>query len=251
MQKGIKNEYRFVYYFNNKKIKQLSKEAQQLLYTIYDGDNLTDDTSIECWRSKYNEKADIKIRINNIIHGISIKTGKQCSMHQENKYSFYKFLSKIGVPNPIITNFNNFMLGIINNEKVKGNIYIQKYSQEINQIIDIFNKYYIKTNLIIRFIFQGSENQLYDCDAIIYGTPNNFLWASKDEILSYLINTPTKLTGCINISNLNIKCYNRNLKNDISNMTKENDIQVKWYTLEEDLTEITENRKNFEKLNNH
>ena len=153
--------------------------------------------------------------------------------------------------NGINNNFNNFMLGIINNEKVKGNIYIQKYSQEINQIIDIFNKYYIKTNLIIRFIFQGSENQLYDCDAIIYGTPNNFLWASKDEILSYLINTPTKLTGCINISNLNIKCYNRNLKNDISNMTKENDIQVKWYTLEEDLTEISENRKNFEKLNNH
>ena len=240
MQKGIKNEYAFARYLDNKKIKDLNHQSQELIFSLFG--ILDENQNIECWRSKYFEKADIKIKINGIIKGISIKTGEQCSMHQENKETFYKFLIKIGIPDNIINKFDNFMIGIINNTKVSSKEYMSIKYQDIEEIITAFNKYYIKTNLIIRFLFQGNDNQKYDCDAIIHGEPSNFIWATKDEILSYLINTPSKLVGCIYVSNLNIKCYNRNLSNNKTYTRFQNDIQVKWYTLIEDIKTISKIR---------
>ncbi len=243
MQKGIKNEYAFANYFDNHKIKDLNEQSQDLIFNLY-GIIFDKNQKIECWRSKYFEKADIKIRINGIIKGISIKTGKQCSMHQENKQTFYKFLSKIGISNNIIIKFDNFMKGKINNQKVTGKEYMKIYNEDIKEIIKAFNEYYSKTNMIIRFLFQGNDFQKYGCDAIIYGNPNDFIWATKDEILFYLINNPSKLTGCLYVSNLNIKNYDRNLNNNQIRIKNQDDIQVKWYTLYEDLLTISENRKN-------
>ena len=248
MQKGIKNEYAFANYFDNKKIKDLNFQSQELILTLY-GKDIDKNQKIECWRSKYIEKADIKIRIKGIIKGISIKTGHQCSMHQENKATFYQFLTKIGVSDDIIYKFDNFMTGRSNNTRLNGRDYMNSHSKDINEIIEAFNQYYVKTNLIIRFLFLGNDDQKYGCDAIIYGYPHNFLWATKDEILFYLANNPSKLVGCIYVSQLNIKCYDRNLKNNISRIKNQDDIQVKWYTLIEDIEKITTKRQVL--LNSH
>ena len=88
MQKGFQNEIDFKNFIDHKQIKNLPDNMQQLLGTLFK--DVKEDSLVYCWKSKYLEKADIKIRINGIIKGISIKTGKQCSIHQEhkNKLSF-------------------------------------------------------------------------------------------------------------------------------------------------------------------
>ena len=94
MQFGIKNEKDFAYYFNNKKICNLPINGQELIYKIFN--EVDSESYIESWISKYFEKADIKIKINGIVKGISIKTGQNCSMHQESIKTFDKFLLSIG-----------------------------------------------------------------------------------------------------------------------------------------------------------
>lgn len=241
MQKGIINEKNFAELLDNKKVSELSSELRKMIFAIFK--NIELDNRIDCWQSEYYEKADIKVKINNEIKGISIKTGIYCSMHQESIESLYPFFRKIGIEEEIIEKLNSFIAGYVNGKRVDSITYILHHQKDINQIKEALNRYYIKINLILRFIFQGTEKQKYDCDAIIYGTPENFLWATKDEILEYLINYNDHKDYMINFSALNIKCYDRNLRNNIAKRDKQNDIQIKWYTLKNDLLKITKNRK--------
>ncbi len=155
MQKGFRNEIDFVISLNNKKYGDLSIEFKSLLSKLFK--NLNTDTNIICWQSKYSEKADIKIKINNEIKGVSIKCGANCSFHQESVQKFSNYLIKIGVENNIIKNFNDFIKGYVKGNKVDAKTYINNNKEEIAEIIDSFNKLYVKINLILRFIFQGTE----------------------------------------------------------------------------------------------
>jgi len=241
MQKGIINEKNFAKALDHKKIKEVSPELRKMICAIFGYVNPND--KIDCWQSKYYEKADIKIKINNEIKGVSIKTGIYCSMHQESKDSLYPFLRKIGVEENIIKKLNDFILGYVNGERVDSKTYMFFHNEEIKKIKESLNRYYIKTNLILRFIFQGTEIQKYDCDAILYGTPEKFIWATKDEVLEYLINYSEEKENVINFGALNIKCYDRNLRNNLSRVSKQNEIQIKWYTLENDLINIKKIRE--------
>ncbi|MBE6154679.1 MAG: hypothetical protein E7163_03820 [Firmicutes bacterium] len=230
MQKGIKNEYDFVLFLNNKIVGNLNKDCQDLLYNIFDTIKSTD--RLICWKSKFCEKADIKIKINKEIRGLSIKTGKHPSIHQESIKTFYPFLTKIGVDNFIIEKFDKFMKGYLNGNRVKSKDYIESNKEDINTIRNKFNEYYLLLNFIVRFLIQGTEKQHYDCDAIIYGTPRTFMWATKEEIIKYLLNYKTINFNFINISALNIKAYDRNLRNSKKVTIKQDDIQIKWFNIE-------------------
>lgn len=241
MQKGFKNEKNFAKVLDNKKVNQLPLKFREIIYTLFK--NTNQDSFVECWQSKYFEKADIKIKINNEVKGISIKTGKYCSMHQETIYSLYPFFKKIGIEENIIKKFDKYLQGYVNGKRVDAVTYTFHHYNEIREIFDKLNEYYVKVNLILRFIFQGTEKQNYGCDAIILGTPDNFLWATKDEILDYLIKYPKQETIYLKFSALNIKSYDRNLKNNLTKKAKQNEIQVKWYTIKDDLEIIEKARE--------
>ena len=165
-------------------------------------------------------------------------------MHQETTKSFYLYLIKIGVSDNVIKAFKDFMLGYVNGIRVCSSVYVENNKNKIEMIRNELNKYYVMVNLIIRFLFQGTEKQRYDCDAIIYGNPNNFLWACKDEILKYLENYKIIKYNQINIGALNIKSYDRNLRKNPKRIKSQEEIQVKWYTINQDLLSITKMREN-------
>ena len=106
MQKGIKNEINFKQLLDRKMVKDLPSNLQDMLYALFL--DIEPTSIIDCWRSKYLEKADIKIKIHGVIKGISIKTGKDCSMHQEIVSKFYPFLyfEFVLIPNLFQTFYN-------------------------------------------------------------------------------------------------------------------------------------------------
>ena len=86
-----------------------------------------------------------------------------------------------------------------------------------------------------------------DADAIIHGTPDDFLWATKSEIINYLIKYPDGNTVNVKVGPLFIQCRNRNLKKESNAIYAEEYIQVKWYCINRDLYFITKNRNNQKK----
>ncbi len=236
MQKGFINEKKFAKMLDKNKIKELNANIQDLIYAIFI--DVGEDDIVECWTSKYFEKADIKIKINNEIKGVSIKTGKYCSMHQESTDSLYPFFRRIGIDERIINKLDNFLIGEVDGKRLDAITYIFHNYDEIKMIKETLNNYYIKVNLILRFLFQGTEKQKYGCDAIIYGVPNKFTWATKEEILEYLVNYDNNHEVYLKFSALNLKSYDRNLRNNEMRKTKQNEIQIKWCTINADLENI-------------
>lgn len=244
---GIMNEIRFTKVFDKKIVKELEQPYQELLYELFD--NLKENDYIECWKSKFKEKADIKIRIKENIKGISIKMGENNSVHQEHINSLSNYLLNIGISYDIINKLRAYNFGLIEGHQVDAETYKKRKYNDIIEIKKSLNDLYIKINLIIRFLFKGTENQFYDTDAIIHGTPESFLWATKSEILKYLLLYKNNDSTNVKIGPLYIQCRNRNLNNNIRSTYNEEYIQVKWYTIKKDLYLITKLR-NTEKNSN-
>ena len=239
--RGIANEIEFTKMFDKKMVKELGKPFYELITNLFD--DLKGEDYIECWKSKFKEKADIKIRINGNIKGISIKMGELNSVHQEHLNSMSNYLLNIGVTNHIILSLRNYILGSLDGITVNAETYKKRKYADILEIKKSLSDFYVKTNLIIRFLFKGNENQFYDADAIIHGTPNNFVWATKSEILKYLLEYPENNSTNVNIGPLYIQSRNRNLEDNVNSRYAEEYIQVKWYSMKKDLYLITKGRE--------
>lgn len=244
--KGVANEIKFANILDKKTVKELPKNYQEMLYSLFE--YLKEDDYIECWKSKFKEKADIKVRINNNIKGISIKMGELNSVHQEHINSFSNYLLNIGISPKIITELREYIIGIMNRITMDAKNYKKSKPLEILKIKKSLSDFYTKANLIIRFLFKGNEKQFYDADAIIHGTPNNFIWATKSEILKYLLEYPEDNSINVKVGPLFIQCRNRNLNDNISSRYAEEYIQVKWYSIRKDLYFITKKREEHQNI---
>lgn len=242
---GIANEINFVKKLDGKKVEELNQNFKEMLYLLFD--DLKEDDIIECWKSKYKEKADIKIRVHDDIKGISIKMGESNSVHQEHINSLSNFLLNAGLSSKNVERLRSYIFGIIDGTQVSAKIYKQKRYKDIIELKNSLADLYIKICLIIRFLFRGKERQIYDADAIIHGTPDDFLWATKSEIINYLIKYPDGNTVNVKVGPLFIQCRNRNLKKESNAIYAEEYIQVKWYCINRDLYFITKNRNNQKK----
>ena len=63
-------------------------------------------------------------------------------------------------------------------------------------------------------------------DDIIIGTPKDFLWTTKEEVLSYLQNIYNSSTS-VHVNNLYIQNWNKNIKNNPKYEYCRNYVQIK------------------------
>ena len=191
MNNGFKNEYDFIELFNNKKIYQLDSNSRNFINDIFD--EINQEEIIKSWKNKMNQKADIFIKIGNYTKGISLKCGNNNSIHQEPIQEFKLFLKRIGIPYKAIDYYTSYQYGYYReNEKIDKNISLSstEYKNYYQNELDIFNKCINKTKIIIelvdRFIIRG-KNSDYDIDALIHGTPSDYVWIKKDDIYDLIL----------------------------------------------------------------
>lgn len=236
---GFLNEVAFAKALNNKMYNKLSKDFQEMLKAIYFNVNVNENDIVQCWKSRYKEKADIKIKINGIVKGISIKCGNSNSVHLEELNSFIKFLTSLGVTDKTIKNFKSYIIGKINDTIVDNKTYKQFYEKNLLLINRELNDFYVKTNIIIRSLFKGAEINRYNADAIIQGTPDSFIWATKSEILKYLMYCDNRANAAVSVSSLNIQSWDKTLTSKQEKLY----VQIKWHIIKKDLVEIISKRK--------
>lgn len=110
--KGLEAENELINSINGKYFSELSSTLKKFVSELYkkEIDYLK---KFMCHKYFANYKPDIVITHNNIQKYISIKTGKNCSIHQEHLYSFLMFLSDNGCDNYLIKKLKNFILMIV------------------------------------------------------------------------------------------------------------------------------------------
>lgn len=233
---GYQNEFEFINYLNKKTYGETNLIMQDFLKKLYP--EIKKQDIIKAYKYGRYAKVDMVIDVNGIKKGISIKSGDKNSVHLEKIENFVSFLKKI--------KFNevDLLLRYLYSDGTNDNTGIIRQSSseyKINHQDDIIliNKGFerIKNHLIKRFLIVADTNYKIKVDAFISGYINDFLWATTEEIFAYLENTIEDSSG-IHASNLFIQNWNKNLKYNDKYEYCRNYIQVKWYSMFDDLMKI-------------
>lgn len=246
MNYGYQNEYDFVELFNNKYLKELDNISQLFLKELF-GTIIDNDEKIKCWKNKMVQKVDIFIKYKNYIKGISLKCGKNNSIHHEQIQEFKRYLEKIGISYKTIDKYVGYHYGYMKDEN--GNTDFSKLlsSEEYKKLyqteIDIFNNAINKTKIIVdmvdRFIIRG-KNSDYDIDALICGTVDNYVWIMKYDIYDLVLSK-----RCLNFTSPHIACMTlgpqkRNLNGTSKNVKDRYLVCARWNFLKEDIINFKE-----------
>ena len=132
MNYGIQNEYDFVELFNNKYLNELNRNSVEFLKELYNNE-IDSDEKLIAWKNKMVQKADIFIKYKNIVKRISLKCGKDNSVHHEQIQEFEQFLKKLGISYNDINKYKSYHFGYKKDDK--GNIDFSKSAEEIERLI--------------------------------------------------------------------------------------------------------------------
>lgn len=207
MNYGYQNENDFVELFNGKYPYELDSNSQNLLKDLF-GEILDDKEPIKSWKNKVNQKSDIFIKYGNYIKGISLKCGKNNSIHSEPIQEFKRYLEKLYIPYKTVDKYVSYHYGYKRDEK--GNtdfstlLSSEEYKQYYQGELDVFNYAINKTRIIIdmidRFLIRG-RNSDYDIDALVCGTTDDYVWINKYDLYDLILSK-----RCLDFTSPHVAC---------------------------------------------
>lgn len=228
---GYYNELDFVRKLNNRYVGDLEQEFVNLIYKIYNY-NVKENDLIRCYKSFKTDKTDIVVVINGVKKNVSIKSGKNNSIHLESLEEFIGFLKNNGVTDDVINLYFDYHNGLNENGyRISVKEYQIEHVEEINKINLFINDKKILNNAIERFLFKGTNYCNNRVDFIIYGNVNKFFCYSREEIRSFLLQYNEQFNS-IHFSCLILQPWARNLNFNEKYEYRRGYVQVKWYRLD-------------------
>ena len=236
MKDGFYNEFEFINELNNKQYSELKDKFKKLIGNIY-GNSIY--TKISCYKSFKTDKTDFVIVVNDIKKNISLKNGKNNSVHMEHINAFISFLQENKVKKKYIDIYKNYHYASDKfGNRTSANEYKLDHKKEICKFNNYINRHRrLVYKFIYRCLFKGIHKENNIVDYVIYGTVDNFFWLSRDQILKYLINYKDIFTS-IHFSALVLQPWTRNLNYNEKYEYRRDYVQVKWYRLEEKINDI-------------
>ncbi len=236
MKKGYLTEFVFINSLNGKTFCEINLLLQELLKNLYP--KIHNEDLIIAYKYEKHAKVDVVTIVRGQKKGLSIKSGSKNSVHLEKNDKFIKYLIK--------NNFKeskkllNYLYsdGTTNNTgtmRVSSEEYKKGHQEEIKKINQELDK--IKQILIKRFLIQTDINYRVTVDAFILGDANDFIWATKEEVLRYLCNKKIDSTG-VHVGGLFLQNWDKNLKYNPKYEKCREYVQVKWYSLFDDIISI-------------
>lgn len=243
---GFENEDELIEHLNNKKVKELNKNLKDFIFFLFD--SVDEESNIQATTEKSGQKPDMIIVINDNIKKISIKKGTGNSVHQEKVDVFAEFLASINIPNDLINELLRFHWGDgtcdgTGNQRISSFEYKREFPEKIEIINAEFNKEDNLKQFINRFIMQGKSNKYDTVDALYYGNVEKGHWATKEEIIEYIVNNTFELDS-VHFGPLTYQIWNRCLNFNPKTEERRKVMQVKWGSLYNDLLNIERNRRN-------
>ena len=229
VNEGFKIERTIVLNLNNKKFHSLNIEYKNLLTDLFKIINNEDDL-IQCSKKEgkgIEKKNDLTIKFQNKTINISVKSGSQNSIHQENIHSFIEFLE---FKKPLEIEEKNLIYefhwcdGTLDNsgsvkDRINKSQYKKIYKKKYSRYMQILREY--KKDIFYR-IFTGTENPP---DFTVYVKKNQFFVIDfKDVLEKHLMIEETEN----NLGILTIQNWNACLKGqDLTGDKHRNDVQFK------------------------
>lgn len=241
---GFQNETDLIGALSNKLYKELNDNLKKFILFLFPEVNNND--KIKCYSGMVGQKPDIIIEINNKRKNISIKKGSGNSVHQEDIDLFMDFLTTLDISEEAKIELLKYHWADGTTDgsgkiRVSSAEYKAEHQKEINLINSELNKKEPLTKLITRVLFRGKSDKFDEADVVYYGTINEGHWATKDEIIKYMLNNKFDINS-IHFGPLTYQIWNRCLNFNPNTENRRSVMQVKWGSLERDLLIIEKER---------
>ena len=220
---GYKNESDFVDFFNGMYYSEFDENTRSFLKELFEN-NIDNDELIQCWRNRMNQKAD------------------------ESVQDFKMYLEKLNIPYKSIDYYMSYHYGYKRSDDNKKDFSKQLNAEEYKELyqdeLDDFNKCINKTRIIVdmidRFIVRG-KNSDYDIDALISGTPNDYVWIMKHDLYDLILSKRSLEFTSPHIACLTIGPKKRCIYGD-KNIKDRYLIAVRWNFIKEDILSFYESK---------
>ena len=241
---GFQNETDLISALSNKLYAELNDNLKKFISFLFPQVNNND--KIKCYSGIVGQKPDIIIEINNKRKNVSIKKGSGNSVHQEDIDLFMEFLTTLDISEEAKIELLKYHWADGTTDgsgkiRVSSAEYKAEHQKEIDLINSELNKREPLTKLITRVLFKGKSDKFDGADVVYYGTINEGHWATKDEIIKYMLNNKFAINS-IHFGPLTYQIWNRCLNFNPNTENRRNVMQVKWGSLERDLLIIEKER---------
>ena len=240
---GKQNEKEFANYLNGKKVKELN----MLFYLCFEEifKKVKDEDQVMSWTNKKAQKTDLFIKINDEVKRVSLKCGIKNSVHVEPVTKFFHFLIENDVSNETAMEYLLFHYadGTTNNKgvnRLSTDEYKEKFQHKLDAINKEFNSERIIEKAVARFVVRGN-NSYEDIDLIIHGTVDDFLWIKKEDIYKIILGSSKEYRTGIHFGSLLCQPLARNLNYNPKHEKCRYCVQIKWYSLFDDIVRILSN----------
>lgn len=184
--RGLQNEEDIIKYLNGKTLASLNEKWKQHILIMFPFATF-EDVILARKFPDHKAKPDIILKIRHTCVYVSVKSGKNPSIHQEDFFSFSRFLSRIPVDNKILRVIQFYHFGetkkLNNNGKPFTREELQsKFSRYITWANMNLNDPKIIEEVIYRAVIKGADKHRTGIDFLYYGSLQEGILLSKEEI---------------------------------------------------------------------
>lgn len=241
MNDGFINEKELMDYIDRKKYNELNENIKNFLSSIFK-DKLESSLPFTVEKVAGQAKPDLCINHNDIKKYISVKKGSGNSVHQESIQDFFPYIKEL-LGNTYLNYLKKFHYGddtIDDTGKIRynANECKSRYKHEISLLnIELNKDSSLMKNFLYRFLFTGNAKNNLTVDIVYHGTIDTGLWATRDEIIDYIINN-TFNKNTVHFGPLTYQVWGRNEKGTAIHPERRYVMQIKWSSITNDLSRI-------------
>lgn len=241
---GFKNEDIIKRYINEHSFNECNDNIKNFLNFLF-GSSLNPEEKFFASKPSGQVKPDLEIKHNNAVKYVSIKLGSGNSVHQEEIDVFFPFIKTL-FGDEILDYLKLFHYGddTTDGSGVERFSAVQckkRYPNQIQELNNNFNIWSFLNIFLDRFLFVGNIEDSPIVDCIYYGTFEEGLWASRDEIKNYFQNSDFSSTN-LHFGALTYQVWGRNNNFQAVHSKRRYTMQIKWGTIENNLRRIMEDR---------
>ena len=189
---GLLNEEEIIKYLNNKTFVELDEKWQRYIKEMFPFVKECDIILAKKFPD-HKAKPDAIIKVRNTVHYLSIKSGRNPSVHQEDYFVFQNFLKSIGVPIKILKIIYFFHFGMTKTCSNDGKPFSkeeleEKYGQYFLRASEFLDNEKIIKKIIYRTIVKGANMKRTGITYLYYGNVEKGFLLSKEDIYSLVLN---------------------------------------------------------------
>lgn len=224
---GLDNEDKIITYLNKKLISELDQKWKEHILKMFPDKTEASQLNVYHYPDK-SAKADMMIEIDGEIKYVSIKTGKNPSIHHESYHAFQRFLKRAGVSVRTLQIIRFFHYG--DSKKLKtGNNPLsldemkERYSSYFLEASKSLDEDSVISAVIKRTVLRGTNPGRPSIDFMYFGDLEHGKMISSDEICQIIFANREHGKSSIHFGGLNYMPNSRKV-----NDRERNYVRIKW-----------------------